>query len=264
MKCPDIRSVGLWLLCLCLGACVAPTNPAEHPAGAGIAAPRPAETAPDFSFAIEPYLWAAGIVGDVSVGAGPGVAVDADFDDLLENLEGGLMLAGEAWFRREWGMLGDLTWMDLAGEGSGPLGNATVRGETELWHGQLSAMWRPLEQKDCMFDFLAGVRLIDVQSGLQAGSLGASVGETLLDPVVGLRATIPLGSHFQFVTLADVGGFGVGTDLSYQVLATIGWKVSSSVGIGLGWRQLGMDFDEPDLAMDVDFSGPLLGMRIAF
>lgn len=258
------RGRGPWLLCFCLGACVAPTTPTVQHGLAGIEDPRPAETSPDFSFALEPYLWAAGIVGDVSAGPGPGLTVDADFGDLLENLEGGLMFAGEAWFSREWGMLGDVTWMDLAGEGSGPLGNATVRGETELWHGQLSAMWRLPEQKNCVFDVLAGVRLIDIESGLQAGSLGASVGETLLDPVVGLRATIPLGAHFQFVTLADVGGFGVGTDLSYQVLATIGWKVSDRVGVGLGWRQLGLDFDEPDLAMDAAFSGPLLGMRIAF
>lgn len=260
----SIRSKSPWVLCLCLGACVTPTNPSPQPGNAGVDARGTQTPATDFSFAIEPYVWAAGIVGDVSAGAGPGVAVDADFSDLLENLEGGLMFAGEAWFGREWGMLGDVTWMDLAGEGSGPLGNATIRGETELVHGQLSAMWRASASKDVMFDCLAGVRLIDIESGLQVGSQAASAGETLLDPVVGLRATIPLGSQFQFVALADVGGFGVGTDLSYQVLATIGWQVSSSIGVGLGWRQLGLDFDESELAMDAAFSGPLLGMRIAF
>ncbi len=269
----------LVVACVLLGAaaCVAPppsTVPARLPhavAAAPSAGPRqqdtraaPAAPDPGFSFAIEPYLWAAGITGDVRVGGSGSAPVNAEFEDILENLEGGLMLAGEAWFSREWGVLGDVTWMDLAGEATGPLGAATVRGTNELWHAQLSAAWRPPGQDGAVFDLLGGVRLIDVEAGLQTSLANRSVGETFFDPVVGGRATIPIGASFQFVAQADVGGFGVGTDLSYQLLATLGWKVSHAVGIGLGWRQLGMDFDEEDLAMDVSFSGPLLGMRIAF
>lgn len=265
-----------WIL-LSAAACVAPRAlavPAPRPdsvASAPSAGPReqdPSATtpAPDpgFSFAVEPYLWAAGITGDVRVGGGRTASVSAEFEDLLENLEGGIMLAGEAWFSPEWGMLGDVTWMDLAGEASGPVGAASLRGTNELWHAQVSAAWRPPGQDSVVFDLLGGVRLIDVEAGLQTNLFSSSVGETLFDPVVGVRATIPIGAKFQVVTLADVGGFGVGTDLSYQLLATFGWKLSHTVGIGLGWRQLGMDFDEDDLAMDVAFSGPLLGMRIAF
>ena len=69
-----------------------------------------------------------GITGDVRAGSGPGTSVEAGFGDLVENLEGGLMLAGEAWLGREWGVLADVTWMDLSAEGSGPVGNVTVRG----------------------------------------------------------------------------------------------------------------------------------------
>ena len=76
--------------------------------------------------------------------------------------------------------------------------------------------------------------------------------------------TVPLGEGFHFRALGDIGGFGVGTDLSYQVLATLGVELSESCLLGVGWRHLGIDFDEEDLAMDVAFTGPLVGMSIAF
>ncbi len=253
-----------WLWLVGLGACATPSAVSQPSPShrADVLAPR--DPAAPASFAVAPYLWAAGLAGDVRAGSGPGSSVAADFGDLLENLEGGVMLAGEAWLGREWGLLADVTWMDLAAEGTGPLGNVAVRGETEMLHGQVSAMWRPEAQEQVVLDFLGGVRILDLESGLQTNTLKVSVGETFLDPVLGLRATVPLGAGWQIVTLVDAGGFGIGTDLSYQLLATVGWQMSESVGFGLGWRQLGIDFDEPDLAMDVAFSGPLLGMRISF
>jgi hypothetical protein len=224
----------------------------------------PAASGAGSAFSIAPYLWAAGIDGDVRAGRAASTPVNADFGDILENLEAGLMIAGEAWFSPEWGVLGDLAWMDLATDATGPLGAASVRATNELWHGQVSAAWRPARQNGAVVDVLGGVRWIDVESGLQTNVVSASVGEAFLDPVVGLRATVPIGSNFQLMTQADVGGFGVGTDLSYQLVAVFGWQFSQHAGIGLGWRHLAMDFDEEDLAMDVAFTGPLLGMRISF
>lgn len=253
------------LLCLSFVGC-ATSNPAamRQPSPLGTAVAAAQTPAAEVSVAVQPYLWAAGITGDVRAGSGPGTSVEAGFGDLVENLEGGLMLAGEAWLGREWGVLADVTWMDLSAEGSGPVGNVTVRGETELIHSQVSAMWRPLDQREVVLDYLVGLRLVDVESRLSTNLLQAEVGETLLDPVLGLRATVPMGSGFQFGALVDLGGFGVGTDLSYQLLATIGYQVSDRIAIAAGWREIGLDFDEPDLAMDVAFRGPLLGVRIAF
>lgn len=254
------------LSCLAAG-CAWPAGPPPAAGRAPVdlqAAPAAAETAAAGpGFALLPYFWAAGIEGDVRVGPTP-APVSAEFDDLVENLEGGLMLAAEARFERGFGALADLTWMDLAQEAAGPPGFATVRGTNELIHGQLCMTYRPPGQQGVLFDVLGGVRLIDVECSLQADATRASAGETLFDPVIGVRATVPVGESLRLLAHADAGGYRLGSDLSYQLLATVAWQPSRSFAFGIGWRHLGLDFDEPDLAMDVVFSGPLVGMHIGF
>jgi hypothetical protein len=262
------------LLVLAATACVAPPPPPPAMQPADITGrPQPAvmtvrddgtPAAQDFSIAVEPYAWAAGISGTAGLGRGGSADVDVDFQDLLDNLEAGMMLAAEVRIDEQIGLLGDITWLDVGDEVTLPRTNVSAEGSVEMVHGQVSAFWRPPGQEQVIMDFLAGARLVDVRVETEVGQFSGSRSETLIDPVVGMRATIPLGDSFQMVLLGDLGGFGVGTDLSYQVLATVGWAISRNIGVGLGWRQLGIDFEEDELAMDVDFGGPLFGMRVAF
>ena len=221
----------------------------------------------DFALAVMPYLWAAGVSGEASLGNGPSAGTEVDFADLLDNLEGAVMLAAEARIGRDLGLLGDVTWLALEKDGTATALAVPVRGDIEMIHAQLSGVWRPPGQKDVFFDVLAGVRVIDLELEFQGGgpfAVRSSASTTLVDPVIGLRAVVPIGDSFQFLAHGDVGGFGAGSDLSYQFLASFGWSISRTVGIGLGWRHLGVDYSDQDLAVNFDFSGPLLGMRIAF
>lgn len=247
-------------------------------AAAGCAASAPASVAPrpeekarpatqDFDVAVEPYLWAASVDGNVRLGSGGGASVGADFDELLDDLEAAAMLAVEARFGNGFGLLGDITWFDLEDEGTATGLAIPVEGRVGMFHGQLSGLWRPPGQEHVLFDVLAGVRVIDIETEMRGDgpfALNPQGGDTFVDPVVGARATVPLGEDFQFLVLGDIGGFGVGTDLSYQVFASVGWAISRHVGIGLGWRHLGVDFSESNMSADFDFTGPLLGMRFAF
>ncbi len=213
---------------------------------------------------ITPYLWAAGISGDVGLGVGPGTSVDASFDDVLDNLEAGLMLAVEGRVNDEIGLLGDVTWMELGKDGTRPITGADVEGRFDMVHSQLSVTWRPPGQERVIFDVLGGLRVIDLEARLQTGAFDGGQSDTFFDPVVGLRSTIPIAESFEFLLHGDIGGFGVGTDLSYQLAAIFGYTLSRTVAFGLGYRHLGVDIDEPDLEMDVAFSGPVFGLRITF
>ena len=68
------------------------------------AAPAPAN---EWAFTVAPYLWGAGLSGDVGLFGQPPVNLDLSFDDLLNHLKFAAMLAVEA-HNGTWGVAGDL------------------------------------------------------------------------------------------------------------------------------------------------------------
>ncbi|MEQ1633481.1 MAG: hypothetical protein ABL997_13980, partial [Planctomycetota bacterium] len=250
---PSSRRSLLPLVALAVvAACSAPPAARElQPAAAAVQRadvtqdPGPAPAAPSTGvrFVLDPYLWASSVDGDVRAGPGSGVNVSAGFDDILENLDVGFMLAGEVEFDDRFSVLADVTYMDLGADGETPLLGAPVSASNELLHAQVSAVWQVQKTDLATLDLTAGLRIVDVEAALDTGIVSARRSETFFDPTTGVRVTVPLGEGFHFRALGDIGGFGVGTDLSYQVLATLGVELSESCLLGVGWRHLGIDFD---------------------
>jgi hypothetical protein len=81
---------------------------AGPPAGAEEAAPA---ASTGWQFSITPYLWATALKGDVGVGR-TSADVDASFDDILDNLNGALMLSLEA-RKGRFGLLSDTIYANL-------------------------------------------------------------------------------------------------------------------------------------------------------
>jgi hypothetical protein len=61
----------------------------------------------------------------------------------------------------------------------------------------------------------------------------------------------------------DVGGFGVGSDLTWQTILGVGWGFTESGQLDLGWRFLDVDYDG-NFAFDAQYSGPMLGLIWTF
>src|SRR4051794_14502737 len=66
----------------------------------------------DWGFQITPYLWLAGIGGDVTTPRGLSASFSQSIGDVLGNLDGGLMLLGEVRYRR-WHLLADFDYARL-------------------------------------------------------------------------------------------------------------------------------------------------------
>ena len=89
---------------------------------------------------------------------------------------------------------------------------------------------------------------------------GASV--DWVDPVVGLRGQAEITDRWFFRYNGDIGGFGAGSDLTWQVFAGIGYRVSDLVSIGIGYRALAIDYSKDAFALDTLTHGPLLGVEL--
>ena len=212
------------------------------------------------------YLMGPSIEGEVGVGPITG-DVDLDPSDVLENLEFGAMVGYRAQKER-WSVLVDLIYMDLAQGGMGDRGLATA----EVGFDQLTLGFSGGYAIGRGTDVLFGVRWFDVSGDIRLespiNSQRADFGDDWLDPLVGLRWEAPLGERWRFVGLGDVGGFGVGSDFTWQVSLSFHARISKSISALLGYRHLDIDRESgsgPDrFLMKVSESGPAVGLKIGF
>ena len=85
-----------------------------------------------------------------------------------------------------------------------------------------------------------------------------------VDPYVGARGRLNLTQRTFLGARADIGGFNVGSKLTWQVFGGIGVQVTDRVEVEAGYRRLAIDYDRDNLLMDVAFSGAVVGLGVKF
>lgn len=222
-----------------------------------------------WSFAVSPYLWAPGIESSVESRWGT-VGVDMSTADVLSDLDLAFMGVLEARNGR-WGLIADLFYAELSQSRATPLGPLFSRGRVETTAKALSgyAAYRVSDNERLAFDVLAGFRVtgLEVDLSLSAGALPGQrfgVSETWVDPVIGGRARVALGGNWFATALADVGGSGGDSDLTWQVFASVGYQFDPRWSVLGGWRWFSIEHELEGLDVETDFSGPLLGLTIRF
>src|SRR5215475_12349938 len=135
------------------------------PRGAGA---QSADTSSGWSFQITPYLWLAGIGGNVTTARGLSASFSQSIGDVLSELDGGLMLLGEARYGR-WGILADFDYARLTANGDqGPIvGQASLT--TREYIGTLDGGYRFVDSDSLKLDGLIGVRVFSIDTSLSTG-----------------------------------------------------------------------------------------------
>lgn len=83
-----------------------------------------------------------------------------------------------------------------------------------------------------------------------------------VDPYVGARARLNLTERVYVGGRADIGGFGLGSELAWQVFGGVGMHVTPRVDLEAGWRHLDIDYDHDNLKLDLALSGVAAGVRV--
>jgi hypothetical protein len=90
-----------------------------------------------------------------------------------------------------------------------------------------------------------------------------------VDPVIGARLRHQMASGAELILAGDVGGFGVGSDFSWQALATYGFDVNcfgTPLRTVVGYRALAVDYSENgrfgENGLDLVQHGPVLGVSL--
>jgi hypothetical protein len=63
---------------------------------------------------------------------------------------------------------------------------------------------------------------------------------------------------------ADIGGFGIGADLTWEAEAALGIMVTKNIFTELGYRALAVDYDKDGLQMDTITHGVQMTLGIVY
>ena len=225
-----------------------------------------------WEFQLAPYAWLAGQKGKVAtLPLLPADDIDIDFyDDVLGNINGALMLVGEA-RKGRFGLVMDVAYTDIEDEEptTGPF-FSTYRWRTKSWIVSAAGLYRLAEQERAFLDVIGGIRYwsVDSELSLSAGLIGQreiTNKEDWFDPIIGLKGLMPIGESKFFVSGAFVlGGFGVGSDLMWDVNINLGYQWTKGFSTTLGYRYLDVDYEDGDFLYDVAQDGLVLGLSWRF
>jgi hypothetical protein len=238
-------------------------------AGAADLAPPPMPES-EWTFTLIPYAWLAALDGKVAAFGAPEIDVDLSISEVLDHFDIGLMGAAEARNGR-FSIAADLLWVKLSGDQGTPHGivadNVELTAQTLMITGV--GAYSLIYEEGGNLDVLAGGRVWSVSNDLafHGGLLdGRSVDqtETWVDPVVGVKGRVGLGSDFYLTGWGMIGGFGAASKLMWDVMGGIGYQFAESSSIVLGYRALSVDYSNNGFVFDVTQDGPMIGAVFQF
>ena len=84
------------------------------------------------------------------------------------------------------------------------------------------------------------------------------------DPYVGLRARYNFNKTYYTAVRGEIGGFGVGADLMWEVETCVGINLTHCIFTEIGYRALGGNFEEDNFKFDVVTHGAQITTGITF
>jgi hypothetical protein len=223
---------------------------------------------------LAPYLWAASMDGNAAVG-GIEADVDVPFSDLLKDLSGGAMLLLDV-ERGRFGVGANGLWARVSPDSEvGPIDIDATSDTVQLaiapyyrlveWQYGVSSSGRPLR---LVVAPEAGFRYTYMRTELEVrGGRTVDGSESWVDPLIGSRIGLDLSDSWAIAGEANVGGFGVGSDFTWNVQAFVGYRTTlfgQDTTFALGYRALSQDYDDGDFEWDVTMHGPVLGAALRF
>jgi hypothetical protein len=223
---------------------------------------------------IAPYLWATSLDGHAS-GGGIKADVDVPFSDLLKDLFfGAMMLIDVEKDRFGIGVNGlfarvspDSDVGPIEIDATSDTGQLSVAPYYRLveWQYGVSSSGRPLR---LVLAPEAGFRFTYLRTELEVrGGRTVDGSESWVDPLVGSRIGLGLSDRWAIAAEDNVGGFGVGSDFTWNLQAFLGYRTTlfgRQTTFALGYRALSQDYDDGDFEWDVTMHGPVLGAAVRF
>lgn len=214
-----------------------------------------------------PYLWLAGIKGDVGIPRNQDeVDVDRSFGDILGDLKFAFMGTVDVDYRRFVAQV-DVIYLNLGADVERV--DSLIFNEGEFDAKQLIMTgvvgYRVVDQGPMFVDLYAGGRLVslDVDLALEGPlqTREASISPSNVSPLIGAKARFPLSDRWALAVQGDVG---FDSDVKWQLAGIVQYQLGNHWRAGVGYRHLALHHDKENSELDIAFSGPLVAFTYIF
>ena len=238
---------------------------------------------------VTPYVWAAGLKGHMSpFKDAPTLSVRKSFSDVMSDVSLGGFI--NVWGRKNrFVFSGDAMYISTRnGQGSGPLSAFQIPGlgvtvppgsmtkakvKSKQFMATVQGGYRVLSDERFTLDVLGGMRFWHISTDVAVTASHASIGQVSgrhkesfdwVDPIVGVRAFVPLANDFSLQVQADVGGFGIGSQHTWSALATLNYVFLDGFSASAGYKVVDVNYDRRGHVYDVRMKGPVVGLTYRF
>ena len=201
-----------------------------------------------WNFLADVYLMFPYMDGETGAGDLLSVPVDANPGDIFSKLKMAAMIYLEA-KTSKWAITSDLVYMNLKQE---------ITPGTLFNSGEVSAkefIWEPagLYRIVPFWEVGLGGRLTTLSTDIDARrnvfpagteEVAASGSKTWMDPIIITRLSAEIKQKWLFQFRGDIGGFGIGSDLTWQLQAYAGYRFGKVFQLTGGYRYLSVDYDK--------------------
>lgn len=223
------------------------------------------------SFSVTSYVWATAIDGkSATLPPLPAADISLRFRDVLKELNGALMASAEMRIGR-WSALvdGQFSQVTTGGTLPGPFFSALkLRSQTTALQG--SAFYRIHEDPVFALDVGGGVRFwnldtkLEILPGLANLRIDHRQSQMWVDPILGARLGIKLDGPWSLTVAGDIGGFGVGSRMTWQALGSVNYAWNEKLTLKAGYRALHVDYRSGGFSYDVTQHGPAVAATYRF
>lgn len=216
--------------------------------------------AEEWEVTLTPYIWAAGIDGDIEVGSAS-ANVSASFSDIIENVNMTGMAMLEANNGR-WVNWMQVDYLSLEGDDVeiGPLNGKIESDVTMLAAG---TGYRFQTSGRSTIDLMIGLRYFDMDNQLRINGVGErSGGADLVDAIITLRPRFIINEQWSFSPTLSIGTGD--TDVVWEMAPQFLYTFSDTFDMRFGYRNLNYDFKDGSDEVDISIAGPIIGLGIRF
>lgn len=224
-----------------------------------IAVVGPACASDDWRYRVTPYLWLPTLNLTTS---GPVGGVDVE-TEVLDVLHFAALLKGQA-TRGSWSIIGEANYLDLSEDGVPFIGLSTASVDLDGWMGALGVGYAVMDDGKTRVDVMGGARgwSLDVLSRIGPASQRAD--QNFIDPIIGMHLVTSFNDRWGFRGEFDYGGFGVGSQQQWNVVAEVTYAAWENTDVGFGWRHIHVKLDNDDLLPELTMTGPYATLSFKF
>lgn len=211
--------------------------------------------------------WLSSIKGDAGV-LGIVKPVDLPLDDLIPAIDMVAVFSFEA-RKGPWGILTSGIYMDLS-DAAAPSNPLVEDVKIELKQLMLDAAlsYAVVDKAGGSLELLAGVRYNYIHAGMtitgRNNTFSGSDSKAWIDPYLGVLGRAKLTQSISLVGRGDIGGFDVGSALTWQLYGGVEFQLSRSCHLGVGYRYLSVDYTSGGFTYDMATRGPQIELGFTF